>query len=54
MKIKDLKIGDKVSVEVGSQQFKDTDDEKWVYETIFGTAEVTKVNETYEYANVIF
>ncbi|MGS4155800.1 hypothetical protein ACEUU1_13380, partial [Staphylococcus pseudintermedius] len=51
---KDLKIGDKVSVEVGSQQFKDTDDEKWVYETIFGTAEVTKVNETYEYANVIF
>ncbi|EKH2210487.1 DUF3310 domain-containing protein [Staphylococcus pseudintermedius] len=54
MEIKDLKIGDKVSVEVGSQQFKDTDDEKWVYETIFGTAEVTKVNETYEYANVIF
>ncbi|EGQ1310186.1 TPA: DUF3310 domain-containing protein [Staphylococcus pseudintermedius] len=54
MQIKDLKIGDKVSVEVGSQQFKDTDDEKWVYETIFGTAEVTKVNETYEYANVIF
>ncbi|MGS4044410.1 DUF3310 domain-containing protein [Staphylococcus pseudintermedius] len=54
MKIKDLKIGDKVSVEVGSQQFKDTDDEKWVYETIFGTAEATKVNETYEYANVIF
>lgn len=54
MKIKDLKIGDKVSVEVGSQQFKDTDDDKWVYETIFGTAEVTKVNETYEYANVIF
>ncbi|EJG0135961.1 DUF3310 domain-containing protein [Staphylococcus pseudintermedius] len=54
MEIKDLKIGDKVSVEVGSQQFKDTDDDKWVYETIFGTAEVTKVNETYEYANVIF
>ncbi|RYS11945.1 DUF3310 domain-containing protein [Staphylococcus pseudintermedius] len=54
MEIKELKIGDKVSVEVGSQQFKDTDDEKWVYETIFGTAEVTKVNETYEYANVIF
>lgn len=54
MEIKDLKIGDKVSVEVGSQQFKDTDDEKQVYETIFGTAEVTKVNETYEYANVIF
>lgn len=54
MQIKDLKIGDKVSVEVGSQQFKDTDDEKWVYETIFGTAEVTKVNETYEYTNVIF
>ncbi|EGQ3947461.1 DUF3310 domain-containing protein [Staphylococcus pseudintermedius] len=54
MKIKDLKINDEVSVKVGMQRLRDTDDQKWIYEPIFETAEVVEVDKKYEYANVVF
>lgn len=54
MEIRNLKIGDEVQVAVSSQRMRDTDDEKWVCEPIFETAKVTKVNETYGYATVVF
>ncbi|RYR82067.1 DUF3310 domain-containing protein [Staphylococcus pseudintermedius] len=54
MEIKELKINDEVSVKVGMQRLRDTDDEKWIYEPIFETAEVVEVDKKYEYANVVF
>lgn len=54
MQIKDLKINDEVSVKVGMQRLRDTDDQKWIYEPIFETAEVVEVDKKYEYANVVF
>ncbi|MTV20896.1 DUF3310 domain-containing protein [Staphylococcus delphini] len=54
MEIKNLKINDEVSVVVSSQRLRDTDDEKWIYEPIFETAKVTKVDEKYEFAEVTF
>lgn len=54
MKIKDLKTNDEVSVKVGTQRLRDTDDEKWIYEPIFETAKVVVVDKKYEYANVVF
>ncbi|WP_353422482.1 DUF3310 domain-containing protein [Staphylococcus delphini] len=54
MKIKDLKINDEVSVMVSSQRLRDTDDDKWVYEPIFETGKVTRMDEKYEFAEVTF
>ncbi|EIE3647376.1 DUF3310 domain-containing protein [Staphylococcus pseudintermedius] len=54
MEIKELKINDEVSVKVGTQRLRDTDDEKWIYEPIFETAKVVVVDKKYEYANVVF
>ncbi|EIQ4589600.1 DUF3310 domain-containing protein [Staphylococcus pseudintermedius] len=54
MEIKELKINDEVSVKVGMQRLRDTDDEKWIYEPIFETAKVVEVDKKYEYANVVF
>ncbi|PCF79250.1 MULTISPECIES: hypothetical protein [Staphylococcus intermedius group] len=54
MEIKELKIGDEVQVETGVQRMRDTDDEKYVSETVFGMAKVTKVDEKYGFAGVTF
>ncbi|PCF64559.1 DUF3310 domain-containing protein [Staphylococcus intermedius] len=54
MEIKELKIGDEVQVETGVQRMRDTDDEKYVSETVFGMAKVTKVDEKYGFAEVTF
>ncbi|WP_353422502.1 DUF3310 domain-containing protein [Staphylococcus delphini] len=54
MEIKDLKINDEVSVMVSSQRLRDTDDEKWVYEPIFETAKVVKVDKNFQFALIIF
>ncbi|MEJ7540376.1 DUF3310 domain-containing protein [Staphylococcus intermedius] len=54
MEIKDLKIGDEVSVMVSSQRLRDTDDEKWVYEPIFETAKVVEVDKDGLFASIVF
>ncbi|MFH0717361.1 DUF3310 domain-containing protein [Staphylococcus delphini] len=54
MEIKELKIGDEVSAPVGEQRMRDTDDEKYVLETVFEMAKVTKVDEKYGFAEVTF
>ncbi|ELJ9288511.1 DUF3310 domain-containing protein [Staphylococcus pseudintermedius] len=54
MKVKDLKINDEVSVKVSMRRLRDTDDQKWIYEPIFETAEVIEVDKKYEFAEVVF
>ncbi|MEJ7542640.1 hypothetical protein [Staphylococcus intermedius] len=54
MEIKNLKINDEVSAPVGEQRMRDTDDEKYVLETVFEMAKVTKVDEKYGFAEVTF
>lgn len=54
MEIKDLKIGDEVSVVVSSQRLRDTDDDKWVYEPIFETAKVVEMDKNFQFATIIF
>ncbi|EIQ0607821.1 DUF3310 domain-containing protein [Staphylococcus pseudintermedius] len=54
MEIKDLKIGDEVSISIGSQRMKDTDDDKYVLETIFETAKVVEVDKDGLFAGIIF
>ncbi|MFB3194859.1 DUF3310 domain-containing protein [Staphylococcus pseudintermedius] len=54
MEIKELKINDEVSVKVGMQRLRDTDDEKWIYEPIFEMAKVVEVDKDFQYATVVF
>ncbi|MTV20668.1 DUF3310 domain-containing protein [Staphylococcus delphini] len=54
MEIKDLKIGDEVSVVVSSQRLRDTDDEKWFYEPFFETAKVVEVDKDGLFASIVF
>ncbi|HGH5431426.1 TPA: DUF3310 domain-containing protein [Staphylococcus pseudintermedius] len=54
MEIRDLKIGDEVQVESGVQRMRDTDDDKYVLETVFEMAKVIEVDKKYEFAEVVF
>ncbi len=54
MEIRDLKIGDEVQVESGVQRMRDTDDDKYVLETVFEMAEVIEVDKKCEFAEVVF
>ncbi len=54
MEIRDLKIGDEVQVESCVQRMRDTDDDKYVLETVFEMAEVIEVDKKYEFAEVVF
>ncbi|MBJ8317515.1 DUF3310 domain-containing protein [Staphylococcus pseudintermedius] len=54
MEIKELKINDEVSVKVGMQRLRDTDDEKWIYEPICETAKVAEVDKDGLFASIVF
>ncbi|HAR6121595.1 TPA: DUF3310 domain-containing protein [Staphylococcus pseudintermedius] len=45
MKIKDLKIGQKINLEYGQQRYRDTDDERWICEPLEAVVEVIEIND---------
>ncbi|MBT2818517.1 DUF3310 domain-containing protein [Staphylococcus coagulans] len=45
MEIEDLKLNDRVQVEVSSQRVRDADDKRWVFEPIFETGKIIDIQE---------